>query len=193
MNSTAKSPEKVVSSIEIEKRDAYAALRVRDFRLFLSGHLLSVLGVQMQTTAVGWQLYEKTNSELALGLVGLGQILPMLGFALPAGQAADRFDRRKTLMSATTLAMIAAFGLATVSKWSGAYVPLIYTCLFLSGVARAFQGPARSSLMPQLVPYQILSNAVSWYVSGFELSSMIGAAIAGGLMFCLGGVATGSV
>src|SRR5262247_3253693 len=108
MDSTAKAPEKVASARDNEKRDAYAALRVRDFRLFLAGHLLAVLGVQMQTAAIGWELYEKTNSKLALGIVGLVQIVPMLGFALPAGQAADRFDRRKTLMSATTLAMIAA-------------------------------------------------------------------------------------
>jgi len=187
MNSTAKAPEQAASASDSEKRDAYAALRVRDFRLFLSGHLLSVLGVQMQTTAVGWQLYEKTNSELALGMVGLVQIIPMLGLALPAGQAADRFDRRKTLMSATTLAVIAAFGLAAVSAWGGANVPLIYTCLFLSGLARAFQGPARSSLMPQLVSYQTFSNAVSWNVSGFELSSMIGPALAGWLIYLLGG------
>src|SRR5215510_10134475 len=138
MDSTAKAPE-ATSASEGEKRDAYAALRLRDFRLFLSGHLLSVLGVQMQTTAVGWQLYEKTNSELALGMVGLVQIIPILGLALPAGQAADRFDRRKTLMSATTLAVVAAFGLAAVSMWASANVPLIYACLFLSGLARAFQ------------------------------------------------------
>src|SRR5262249_16417190 len=118
MNSTAKATKKAASSIEGEKRDAYAALRVRDFRFFLSVHLLAVLGVQMQAAAVGWQLYEQTNSKLALGMVGLVQIVPMLGLALPAGQAADRFDRRKTLMSATTLAMIAAFGLVAASKWS---------------------------------------------------------------------------
>ncbi len=186
MDSTVKAPEENTRTREGEKRDAYAALRVRDFRLFLSGHLLSVLGVQMQTTAVGWQLYEKTNSELALGMVGLVQIIPMLGFALPAGQVADRFDRRKTLMSATTLAVIAAFGLAAVSEWGGANVPLIYTCLFLSGFARAFQGPARSSLMPQLVPQRIFSNAVSWTVSGFELSSMTGPALAGWLIYIFG-------
>ena len=171
-----------------EKRDAYAALRVRDFRLFLTGHLLSVLGVQMQTTAVGWQLYEKTNSELALGMVGLVQIIPMLGLALPAGQVADRFDRRKTLMTATTIAMVAAFGLTAVSLWRNASVSLIYTCLFLSGLARAFQGPARSSLMPQLVPNLSFSNAVSWSISGFELSSMLGPALAGWLIYLLGGV-----
>lgn len=188
MNSTAKATKKAAAPIDGEKRDAYAALRVRDFRLFLSGHLLSVLGVQMQTTAVGWHLYEKTNSDLALGMVGLVQIIPMLGLALPAGQAADRFDRRKTLMSATILAMIAAFGLAAVEIGANANVTLIYACLFLSGLARAFQGPARSSLMPQLVPPQIFSNAVSWNISGFELSSMIGPALAGWLIYLFGGV-----
>jgi MFS family permease len=188
MNSTANAPEKAAAANESEKRDAYAALRVRDFRLFLSGHLLSVLGVQMQTTAVGWHLYEKTNSELALGMVGLVQIVPMLGLALPAGQVADRFDRKKTLMSATTLAMISAFGLAAVEMWTSANVTMIYACLFLSGLARAFQGPARSALMPQLVPPQIFSNAVSWNVSGFELSSMIGPALAGWLIYLFGGV-----
>lgn len=188
MDSTAKATDEVVP--QIEKRDAYAALRVRDFRLFLSGHLLSVLGLQMQTTAVGWQLYEKTGSEFALGMVGLVQIVPMLGFALPAGQVADRFDRRKTLMTATTLAVIAAFGLAVVSTLEGANVTLVYACLFLSGLARAFQGPARSSLMPQLVPQQTFNNAVSWNVSGFELSSMIGPALAGWLIYLFGGATT---
>lgn len=187
MDSTANSPDDPASQSQIEKRDAYAALRIRDFRLFLSGHLLSVLGVQMQTTAVGWQLYEKTNSELALGMVGLVQIIPMLGLALPAGHVADRFDRRKTLMTATTLAVVAAFGLAVVAMTGGANVLLIYACLFLSGLARAFQGPARSALMPQLVPHRTFNNAVSWNVSGFELSSMIGPALAGWLIYLFGG------
>ncbi|HZF40484.1 MAG TPA: MFS transporter [Blastocatellia bacterium] len=188
MDSTAKAQEKAASESAGEKRDAYAALRVRDFRLFLSGHLLSTLAAQMQTTAVGWRLYERTNSKLALGMVGLVQIVPILGLALPAGQAADRFDRRKILMSATTLAVTASFGLAAVNMWASANVTLIYACLFLNGLARAFQGPARSSLMPQLVPDQIFSNAVSWYVSGFELSSMAGPALAGGLIYLLSGV-----
>ena len=188
MDSTAKAREKVASTSEGEKRDAYAALRFRDFRLFLSGHLLSTLCVQMQTLAVSYQLYERTNSKLALGMVGLVQIVPILGLALPAGQAADRFDRRKILMSATTLAVIASFGLAAVGIRVSDNVTLIYACLFLNGIARAFQGPARASLMPQLVPNQIFSNAVSWYISGFELSSMTGPALAGGLIYLLGGV-----
>src|SRR5262249_38119398 len=155
------------------RRDAYAALRVRDFRRFLAGNLLSVLGVQMQTVAVGWQLYEKTSSAWALANVGLVQVIPMVGFALIAGQVADRFDRRKLLMAATVLAGISAFGLAATSLL-GTNIFLIYTCLFLSGTARAFQSPARSSLMPQLVPRAVFTNSVTWAVSGFELSSMTG-------------------
>jgi MFS family permease len=85
------------------------------------------------------------------------------------------------------LAVIAAFGLAVMSTLEGANVPLVYACLFLSGSARAFQGPARSSLMPQLVPQQTFNNAVSWSVSGFELSSMIGPALAGWLIYLFGG------
>src|SRR5262249_51085464 len=188
MDSTVKAPENAASSNDGERRDASAALRARVFRLFLSGHLLSILAMQMQTTAVGWQLYEKTNSELALGMVGLVQVVPILGLALPAGQVADRFDRRKTLMRATTLAVTASLGLAAVGMWASANVPLVYACLFLNGIARAFQSPSRSSLMPQLVQERIFSNAVTWYVSGFELSSMIGPAIAGGLIYLLGGV-----
>ena len=71
------------------KRDAYSVLRVRDYRLFLIGHVVSVLGVQMQTVAVGWQLYEQTRSAWALGMVGLAQFAPMLGLSLVDGQVAD--------------------------------------------------------------------------------------------------------
>ncbi len=169
-------------------RDAYAALRVSDFRLFLAGHLLSVLGVQMQTIAVAWQLYEKTSSAWVLANVGLIQVIPMLGLAPLAGQAADRFDRRKTLMTATLMAVTSAFGLALVS-WRGGNVSLTYLCLFLSGVARAFQGPARSSLMPQLVSREVFGNAVRWNAGGFELSSMLGPAL-GGLLIYMFGAAT---
>ncbi len=140
----------------------------------------------MQTAAVGWQLYEVTHSTFALGMVGLVQIIPMLALALPAGQTADRYDRRKMLMVATALAIVSSTGLALVS-WRGAHVPLIYTFLFLSGVARVFQGPARSALIPQLMPREVFSNSVSWTITGFELSSMLGPALGGLLIAGLGG------
>jgi len=165
----------------ITKHDAYAALRVRDFRRLLTGHLVSVLGTNMQTVGVGWQLYEETSSYMALGMVGLVQVVPIISLALLSGQIADRFDRRKVLMAATSLAAFSSFSLATISAQGGS-VLLIYTFLFLNGVARSFQGPARSSLMPQLVPLPIFGNAVRWSVSGFELSAMIGPALGGALI-----------
>lgn len=168
------------------RHDPYAALRIRDFRLFLSGHVLSVLGVQMQNVAVGWQLYEKTHSAWPLAMVGLVQAAPMIGLALPAGQIADRFDRRKILMAATIFAVISSLGLAFVSA-NGGSVKLIYACLLISGLARAFQGPARSSMMPQLVPRPVFSNSVSWTISGFEMASMLGPALGGFMIDLLGG------
>ena len=176
-----------MSSTSLE-HDPYAALRVTDFRRFLAGHLISVFSVTMQTAVVGWQLYELTNSKMALGIVGLVQVLPMFLLTLPAGHAADVYDRRKLLMTATTLGVLTSCGLAYCS-WQHAPVWMIYGFLFLSGVARAFQGPARSSLMPQLVSPEIFSQAVSWLISGFELSAMLGPAI-GGLVIAWWGGAT---
>jgi MFS family permease len=170
---------------ELVSAGPYAALRERNFLYFLLGHILSVLGVQMQTVAVGWQLYEKTGSAWSLGLVGLVMAVPMIGLAPIAGQTADRFDRRKVLMLATCVAVISSSGLAYVSGRSG--VGWIYACLLGSGLARAFQGPARSSLMPLLVPRRLFANSVTWAVSGFELASMIGPALGGILIATFGG------
>ncbi|MEY3282604.1 MAG: hypothetical protein RIR86_617, partial [Acidobacteriota bacterium] len=164
----------------------YAALHERDFLYFLIGHILSVLGVQMQTVAIGWQLYEKTGSAWPLGLVGLIMAVPMIGLAPIAGQTADHFDRRKVLMGATWVAVLSSLGLALVSV-RGEGLFWIYFCLFGSGLARAFQGPARSSLMPLLVPREIFVNSVTWAVSGFELASMIGPALGGLLIAVFGG------
>ncbi len=164
----------------------YAALGERDFLFFLLGHVLSVLGVQMQTVAVGWQLYEKTGSAWPLGLTGLIMATPMIGLAPIAGQTADRFDRRQVLMSATCVAVVSSLGLGLVSHFNGS-VGLIYLCLLGSGLARAFQGPARSSLMPLLVPRPLFANSVTWAVSGFELASMIGPALGGILIAAYGG------
>ena len=77
--------------------DPYQALRYRDYRLFLAARLLAAIAVLMQDVAVGWQLYERTNSALALGLTGLASVTPTILFALPAGALADRVDRRNVV------------------------------------------------------------------------------------------------
>lgn len=162
-------------------RDPYAALRVWEFRRFFAGSVIGITGQQIQTVAVGWELYERTNSALALGGVGLVQVVPVLLLALFAGHVADRYDRRRVLMMMEAVLACAALGLAFASlhsDGSGGVIG-IYACLFLSGVARAFQGPARTSLLPRLVPRELFPNAVTWNSGGFQLASVIGPALGG--------------
>src|SRR5262245_13646294 len=113
-----------------EAHDPYAALRHADYRYLLSGNLLASIGTEMQSVAVGWELYQRTDSAAALGLVGLVQFLPVFVLSLPAGQAADRYSRRTLLVSAQGLMACASVGLAVLSLLRGP-VPLLYLCLLL--------------------------------------------------------------
>src|SRR5882757_4326842 len=87
------------TSSAVPPHDPYSALRVRDFRWFLAGSLPYTIGINMQTVAVSWEIYERTNSNLALALVGLMQIIPVVTLFLPAGHLIDRVDRKKILLS----------------------------------------------------------------------------------------------
>src|SRR5437899_2770302 len=131
--------------------DPYAALRHRDYRLLLAGTVVTSAASQMQSVAVGWELYGRTGSTAALGLVGLAQFLPVLLLSIPAGQAADHLNRKALYVAAQMLAALASAGLAVLS-WQRGPVPVIYLCLLLTGSARAFTGPARWSLLPPVVP-----------------------------------------
>src|SRR5215212_824346 len=137
-------------TLSVGAHDPYAALRYRDFRLLTVGRLISSLGEQMLTVAISWELYQRvrqsgTESEatLALGLVGLTQIVPVIALALPAGHIADRYNRKRILLLTQFLLAVCSLGLAL---WSGLHGSLIvaYGCLFLIGVARAFNGPTSS-------------------------------------------------
>lgn len=158
--------------------DPYAALRFPDFRRFLAGNFLSSIGVQMQTVAVGWYLYERTDSALALGGVGLAQVLPIFLLTLPAGHLADRFDRKRLLVAALGLGVLNSIGLAWLSAVNGA-VALLYLFLVLNGVARAFIAPARDSLGPQLLPLELLGNGATWRSGSFQLASVLGPSFGG--------------
>lgn len=165
--------------------DPYMALRGRDFRLFFSGNLLANLGMQMQTVTVGWEVYERTNLALALGFVGLAEFLPVIALTLIAGQAADRFDRRLVAMLGLVVIAIASLGLAAVSLWRGPIL-VMYALLILAGAARAFTMPAKAALMPQIVPRERFSNAVTWNSGGFQFASILGPALGGWLIHLLG-------
>jgi len=166
--------------------DSYAALRNVDFRRLLTGNILASIGTQMQSVAIGWELYERTHQAKALGFVGLVEFLPVLLLSLPAGQAADRYSRKKILLLAQAVMAIASFGLALLSYYQGP-IPLIYVCLLFVGISQSINWPARWALLPQLVPEAELSNAVTWNSSGWQIAAMTGPALGGLVIAATGG------
>ena len=166
-----------------QPHDPYAALRQRDFRLLIAGQFITRLANNMLSFAVGWELWLRTGSAMALGLVGLVQVIPVLLFSLLAGYVADQFNRKRIVMFTQALLAISSLGLAWISLSQGP-VWAVYLCLFGIGLARAFNGPAASTLLPQTVPPHIFSNAATWSSSAGQMASIIGPAI-GGLLVAL--------
>jgi len=164
-----------------EAHDPYGALRLPDFCLLLIGSVLSGLGMEVLTVAAQHEIYQRTESALALGFVGLAQFLPMLLLTLPAGQMADRYSRKRQLALAQGLLASAALALAALS-YLEAPVPLLYLVLVVVGIARAFSAPARWALLPQIVPSGLLNNAVTWNSSGWQLAMAAGPALGGAML-----------
>jgi MFS family permease len=163
--------------------DPYAALRHPNYRYFVLGRSFFTLATQMQTVAVSWEIYQRLrmnpkDAALALGCIGLVQVLPMLLFALPAGQAADRFNRRTIAMAAQLLFALCAFSILLLSR-TNAPVGLYYLVLSIAAIGRAFSVPAITSLFPMLVPRDVLPNAMTWNSTIFQLTAMAGPAIGG--------------
>ncbi len=170
------------------RRDPYAALRFGDFRLLLIGTFLAVVGEQMLNVAIGWELYERTKNPLALGIVGLVQVVPVVLLALPAGQIADKRSRKWISVAALALLGLCAIGIGWLSWRSGGsrttllgLVP-VYALLAVMGVGRAFQSPALSSLLAEVVPPEHYSSAATWDSGAWQASSVVGPAIGGAII-----------
>jgi MFS family permease len=171
-----------------EQHDPYLALRHRDFRIFVAGRFIITLGEQMLTVAIGWEMYQRTHSALALGLVGLVQIVPVLLFSLPAGQVADRMSRKHIVLVTQTVMGLGAAMLALLSAEQGAIV-LVFATLVLLGTATAFYDPASSSLLSQTVPAEVFANAATWSSSSWQFAAVTGPAL-GGFIIAFTGHAT---
>jgi MFS family permease len=163
---------------------AYAAFGSRNYRYLLAGTTLSNLAGQMLGIVVGWDLYTATRSPVVLGNVGLVQIAPVFLFTFAAGAVADRYHRRVTTVLMQAVVALVGFALAAAGDHRG--VVAIYTALFLSATARAFQWPANQALLPQTVDVEHLTNAISWSGMGREFATVGGPAIAGGLLAAFG-------
>lgn len=168
----------------MSSHNPYAAFRYRNFRLLFTATTLSVVGGILESTALGWELYERTGSALTLGNVGLAEFLPVLLFALPAGHIADRFDRRMVAVLARLLEIVGALGLAYLS-WASGPIAVIYGFVLLTSAARTFGGPAASAFLPNSVPGHAFNNAVTWEMTSIQLAGMVAPAVAGLLIASL--------
>jgi MFS family permease len=161
-----------------DKHDPYAALRISDFRLLIGSNFLASLAQAILSVIVGWELYLRTHSALALGLVGLVQVVPNVVMSIPAGQYVDRHDLKRIMFFATGLNALAAAGLALLSAAQGPLF-LIYACLFFIGVGRAFRSPTQGVLLAAVIPPERFGNAAAWSGSAGQLASVLGPAIGG--------------
>ena len=159
--------------------------RKRDLSLFVASRFISTCAMQVQSVAIGWQIYDMVRTPLALGLVGLCQFLPMFLLTLPAGDITDRFNQRRVYALAAGLqAGCSALFLSLTLLVPHTAWPF-YVVLILFGAARGFAGPSGGSLLPFLVEQERLPRAISITASAFTIAVIMGPAL-GGFLYSLG-------
>ncbi len=173
--------------METIKQDPYGALRQRDFRLLIVGRFISSLGGQMLFFAISWEMWLRTRDAFVLGLVGLVQVIPIILISLPAGHVADQFNRRRIVLLTQLVFAICSLSLAAVSTFQWPLV-WVFVILFVFGLARAFNETASSTLLPESVPPPLFGNAATWSSSAWQTASIVGPALAGGVIAMVGQV-----
>ena len=174
------------------KHDAFAVLKVKDFRLFISFRFFMTIAIQMQSIIVGWQVYQLTKDPLSLGLIGLAEAIPFIAVALYAGHVADRFNRKRIILWFDLLFLCGTAGLLLFALNSGGLIKTvgilpIYIVVVISGIARAFIYPSTIALMAQLVPREMYANSSTWNSTIWHIGAITGPAI-GGLVYGFFGV-----
>jgi MFS family permease len=166
--------------------DTFRSLRVRNFRLFFGGQLISQVGNWLTLVAQALLILKLTDSGVALGMLAVAQFGPVLVLGPFAGLVADRSDKRKLLLIVQTLAMLQSFCLAALAFSGHPPVLAIYGVALLGGFATAFDNPARRSFVVELVPTEDISNAVSLNSALMTGSRVVGPALAGLLIATAG-------
>ena len=162
--------------------DSRAAFRYPDFRRYLLARFLTTLSSEMQSVAVGWQMYSITHRPLDLGLAGLAQFLPAVCLFLITGHVSDRVPRKRILLACSLgfsicSALLLAFALNHIST-----VYPIYAVLLMNGTVRAFNAPAAQSFLPLILPRSVFPNGVTWNSSAFQVSTIAGPMV-GGILY----------
>jgi len=162
------------------------ALRHRNFQLFFSGQLISLIGTWMQTVAQSWLVYRLTGSSLKLGLVGFASQIPVFIMAPIGGTAADRVNRHRVIIATQTISMVLALILAGLTLTHRVQVPHILILAVLLGLVNAFDIPARQAFLVEMVGREDLMNAIALNSSMFNGARIIGPAVAGILVAKIG-------
>ena len=168
------------------KKDPYAALRIKEFNIFLFMRFILVFGWSMQFIVIEWQIYSLTKDPLSLGIIGLMEIIPAFTMALFAGHIVDQKEKRNLLAICIAAFSLISFGLflltwpKIVSEWSThTILYAIYALVFFGGFLRSFFGPTIFSLIALIVPKKIYPNAATWSSSTWQMASVLGPAFAG--------------
>jgi MFS family permease len=165
---------------------AFPSLRHRNFRLFLFGQFLSQVGTWIQTVAHGWLVLELTGSPFLLGLVTMLGSLPILLFTLYGGVVADRVDKRRFILLLQCGMLVEALALGVLTQFELISVPWVIVLAIFFGFLSAFEVPARQAFVMDLVGKDDLMNAIALNSSAFNVSRVIGPAIAGGIIAAAG-------
>ncbi len=178
----------------MQKKDPYAALRYKEFNVFLLLRFILVFAWSMQFIVIEWQVYSLTKDPLSLGVIGLMEIIPALSMALFAGHIVDQREKRNLFLCCIGLFSLISLGLFFLSKesvmtlWSQkSILYCIYGFVFFGGLLRAFFGPTIFSLVALIVPKRVYPNAATWNSSTWQMASILGPAT-GGLTINLLGV-----
>lgn len=177
----------------MKKNDPYAALRFREFNIFLFVRFAMVFAWSMQFVVIEWEVYSITKNPLSLGIIGLMEVIPAVSMALFAGHIVDQSEKRGLLVKCILGFSVVSLGLFLLT-WpevvgdlpTDSVLYTIYFLVFLGGIVRAFLGPTIFSLFSLLVPKKIYPNAATWSSSVWQMGAVVGPAAAGFLIFWIG-------
>ena len=170
----------------MQKKDPYAALRYKEFNIFLLLRFILVFAWSMQFIVIEWQVYSLTKDPLSLGIIGLMEIIPALSMALFAGHIVDQREKRNLFLCCIGLFSLISLGLfflseaSVMASWGQkSILYTIYGFVFFGGLLRAFFGPTIFSLVALIVPKKAYPNAATWNSSTWQMASILGPAMAG--------------
>lgn len=169
---------------DLNNKDAYAAIRIGEFRRFVYARFLFSLAIQMQSVIIGWQIYHITHDALSLGMIGLTEAVPFLLVALFAGHLADIKNRMTIIINSVFVYLICIVIILLLTTVFSSFLEIsgvmpLYIVIFFTGLARGFMSPAQSALFAQLIPRHLMGNASTWNSVAWQIAAVAGPAIGG--------------